>query len=289
MSPGIIANPFAAGIGRKNSLESISSIDRDLSPEELEILQKVGILAATGRMLWRGKSFWKSLVSPLVYGICSIMGSGLPFYGISRSQHFHHKCTRMGLWNLHEVTGAPSGERALGEVALTLVSPRRWKWWEKQLNGREKKWRKWWEIFHVAESVLDSGSAKPVSPKENATDYLYPIVNAMGGLWAFTLRSVPLSYSSCFLALPYLPMYLFGGTPLLFTEFIFVTCWYFLAKLQLWEKWPISMEIPHLISSFDTVLHELTRAFMSKDENAQLKVALNWRSGSVNQSQVCAP
>uniref|UniRef100_A0A8C3J9Q6 Protein scribble homolog n=1 Tax=Calidris pygmaea TaxID=425635 RepID=A0A8C3J9Q6_9CHAR len=45
MSPGIIANPFAAGIGRKNSLESISSIDRDLSPEELEILQKVGILA----------------------------------------------------------------------------------------------------------------------------------------------------------------------------------------------------------------------------------------------------
>ncbi|KAM6411039.1 protein scribble homolog isoform 28-T28 [Pluvialis apricaria] len=41
MSPGIIANPFAAGIGRKNSLESISSIDRDLSPEELEILQKV--------------------------------------------------------------------------------------------------------------------------------------------------------------------------------------------------------------------------------------------------------
>ncbi|XP_066193840.1 protein scribble homolog isoform X1 [Sylvia atricapilla] len=40
MSPGIIANPFAAGIGRKNSLESISSIDRDLSPEELELLQK---------------------------------------------------------------------------------------------------------------------------------------------------------------------------------------------------------------------------------------------------------
>uniref|UniRef100_A0A8B9PIT6 Protein scribble homolog n=1 Tax=Apteryx owenii TaxID=8824 RepID=A0A8B9PIT6_APTOW len=51
MSPGIIANPFAAGIGRKNSLESISSIDRDLSPEELEILQKVGILATTGRMV----------------------------------------------------------------------------------------------------------------------------------------------------------------------------------------------------------------------------------------------
>lgn len=52
MSPGIIANPFAAGIGRKNSLESISSIDRDLSPEELEILQKVGAVA--GRMLQSG-------------------------------------------------------------------------------------------------------------------------------------------------------------------------------------------------------------------------------------------
>ncbi|XP_043834765.1 protein scribble homolog isoform X13 [Dromiciops gliroides] len=36
MSPGVIANPFAAGIGRKNSLESISSIDRDVSPEDLE-------------------------------------------------------------------------------------------------------------------------------------------------------------------------------------------------------------------------------------------------------------
>ncbi|XP_069077046.1 protein scribble homolog isoform X4 [Pleurodeles waltl] len=41
VSPGIIANPFAAGIARKNSMESISSIDRDMSPEEMEILQKV--------------------------------------------------------------------------------------------------------------------------------------------------------------------------------------------------------------------------------------------------------
>lgn len=40
-SPGIIANPFAAGIVRKNSMESISSIDRDLSPEEMDIMQKV--------------------------------------------------------------------------------------------------------------------------------------------------------------------------------------------------------------------------------------------------------
>lgn len=42
-SPGIIANPFAAGIVRKNSMESISSIDRDLSPEEMDIMQKVEI------------------------------------------------------------------------------------------------------------------------------------------------------------------------------------------------------------------------------------------------------
>uniref|UniRef100_A0A3B3SM07 Protein scribble homolog n=1 Tax=Paramormyrops kingsleyae TaxID=1676925 RepID=A0A3B3SM07_9TELE len=43
-SPGVIANPFAAGIVRKNSMESISSIDRDLSPEEMDILQKVSHL-----------------------------------------------------------------------------------------------------------------------------------------------------------------------------------------------------------------------------------------------------
>uniref|UniRef100_A0A8D3DU88 Protein scribble homolog n=1 Tax=Scophthalmus maximus TaxID=52904 RepID=A0A8D3DU88_SCOMX len=41
-SPGIIANPFATGIVRKNSMESISSIDRDLSPEEMDIIQKIG-------------------------------------------------------------------------------------------------------------------------------------------------------------------------------------------------------------------------------------------------------
>ncbi|XP_041101957.1 protein scribble homolog isoform X20 [Polyodon spathula] len=39
-SPGVITNPFATGIGRKNSMESISSIDRDLSPEEMETIQK---------------------------------------------------------------------------------------------------------------------------------------------------------------------------------------------------------------------------------------------------------
>uniref|UniRef100_A0A3Q0ST58 Protein scribble homolog n=1 Tax=Amphilophus citrinellus TaxID=61819 RepID=A0A3Q0ST58_AMPCI len=40
-SPGVIANPFATSIVRKNSMESISSIDRDLSPEEMDIIQKV--------------------------------------------------------------------------------------------------------------------------------------------------------------------------------------------------------------------------------------------------------
>lgn len=33
VSPGVIANPFATGLGHRNSLESISSIDRELSPE----------------------------------------------------------------------------------------------------------------------------------------------------------------------------------------------------------------------------------------------------------------
>uniref|UniRef100_A0A673UMH6 PDZ domain-containing protein n=1 Tax=Suricata suricatta TaxID=37032 RepID=A0A673UMH6_SURSU len=33
VSPGVTANPFAAGVGRRSSLESVSSIDRELSPE----------------------------------------------------------------------------------------------------------------------------------------------------------------------------------------------------------------------------------------------------------------
>uniref|UniRef100_A0A8C2I1S9 Protein scribble homolog n=1 Tax=Cyprinus carpio TaxID=7962 RepID=A0A8C2I1S9_CYPCA len=45
-SPGVIANPFTAGIVRKNSMESISSVDRDLSPEEIEIMQKVSSVPA---------------------------------------------------------------------------------------------------------------------------------------------------------------------------------------------------------------------------------------------------
>uniref|UniRef100_A0A7N8XZZ4 Protein scribble homolog n=1 Tax=Mastacembelus armatus TaxID=205130 RepID=A0A7N8XZZ4_9TELE len=47
-SPGIIANPFATGIVRKNSMESISSIDRDLSPEEMDIIQKVQYILYNG-------------------------------------------------------------------------------------------------------------------------------------------------------------------------------------------------------------------------------------------------
>ncbi|XP_069636452.1 protein scribble homolog isoform X44 [Haliaeetus albicilla] len=63
MSPGIIANPFAAGIGRKNSLESISSIDRDLSPEELEILQKASINFITSQD--ESKSTKPGVIQPL--------------------------------------------------------------------------------------------------------------------------------------------------------------------------------------------------------------------------------
>lgn len=33
VSPGVIANPFAASLGHRNSLDSVSSIDRELSPE----------------------------------------------------------------------------------------------------------------------------------------------------------------------------------------------------------------------------------------------------------------
>uniref|UniRef100_A0A8C9S0Q9 Protein scribble homolog n=1 Tax=Scleropages formosus TaxID=113540 RepID=A0A8C9S0Q9_SCLFO len=46
-SPGIIANPF---IVRKNSMESISSIDRDMSPEEMAIMQKVTLAGSVERM-----------------------------------------------------------------------------------------------------------------------------------------------------------------------------------------------------------------------------------------------
>ncbi|XP_053414400.1 protein scribble homolog isoform X2 [Nycticebus coucang] len=35
VSPGVIANPFAAGVSQRDSLESVSSIDRELSPEGL--------------------------------------------------------------------------------------------------------------------------------------------------------------------------------------------------------------------------------------------------------------
>uniref|UniRef100_H0XLT4 Protein scribble homolog n=1 Tax=Otolemur garnettii TaxID=30611 RepID=H0XLT4_OTOGA len=35
VSPGVIANPFAAGVSQRDSLESVSSIDRELNPEGL--------------------------------------------------------------------------------------------------------------------------------------------------------------------------------------------------------------------------------------------------------------
>ncbi len=57
-SPGVIANPFAAGIVRKNSMESISSVDRDLSPEEIDIMQKVSSMHHTEQEQQR--SGWKN-------------------------------------------------------------------------------------------------------------------------------------------------------------------------------------------------------------------------------------
>uniref|UniRef100_A0A674GKR9 Protein scribble homolog n=1 Tax=Taeniopygia guttata TaxID=59729 RepID=A0A674GKR9_TAEGU len=68
MSPGIIANPFAAGIGRKNSLESISSIDRDLSPED-----------------WEHLAEWKQFleVFSVSLGACSSAGQALGCVGLS--------------------------------------------------------------------------------------------------------------------------------------------------------------------------------------------------------------
>uniref|UniRef100_A0A8C1Z4Z3 Protein scribble homolog n=1 Tax=Cyprinus carpio TaxID=7962 RepID=A0A8C1Z4Z3_CYPCA len=55
-SPGVIANPFAAGIVRKNSMESISSVDRDLSPEEIDIMQKVSSMHHTKQEQQRSPS-----------------------------------------------------------------------------------------------------------------------------------------------------------------------------------------------------------------------------------------
>ncbi|XP_039377925.1 protein scribble homolog isoform X9 [Mauremys reevesii] len=76
MSPGIIANPFAAGIGRKNSLESISSIDRDLTPEELEILQK-NISSEPLRLDYRTLAALPSNNLPRVTRACDRASSGM--------------------------------------------------------------------------------------------------------------------------------------------------------------------------------------------------------------------
>lgn len=108
MSPGIIANPFAAGIGRKNSLESISSIDRDLSPEELEILQKVSAGLA-GSTLQSGI-------------LCACLGM------LCRGTEGSSRSSQDGAVTPSGGSGAADVERAVGEVALTLLSPRRWKW-----------------------------------------------------------------------------------------------------------------------------------------------------------------
>uniref|UniRef100_A0A8C8I4H7 Protein scribble homolog n=1 Tax=Oncorhynchus tshawytscha TaxID=74940 RepID=A0A8C8I4H7_ONCTS len=73
-SPGIIANPFAAGIVRKNSMESISSIDRDLSPEEMDILQKeVEMVRETSQ--WEREEMEKVVSETIPFLMCNL-GTG---------------------------------------------------------------------------------------------------------------------------------------------------------------------------------------------------------------------
>uniref|UniRef100_A0A8D3B1L5 Protein scribble homolog n=1 Tax=Scophthalmus maximus TaxID=52904 RepID=A0A8D3B1L5_SCOMX len=73
-SPGIIANPFATGIVRKNSMESISSIDRDLSPEEMDIIQKESEMVRETSQ-WEREEMEK-VVSKTVVGRKEKIGTG---------------------------------------------------------------------------------------------------------------------------------------------------------------------------------------------------------------------
>uniref|UniRef100_A0A672IZN2 Protein scribble homolog n=1 Tax=Salarias fasciatus TaxID=181472 RepID=A0A672IZN2_SALFA len=77
-SPGIIANPFAGSIVRKNSMESISSIDRDLSPEEMDIMQKESEMVRETSQ-WEREEMEKVVsgtVNPLLLGEELNIGTG---------------------------------------------------------------------------------------------------------------------------------------------------------------------------------------------------------------------
>lgn len=219
------------------------------------------------------------------------MDNGLPFYGISSSQHFYQEYTRTWLWNLHEAAGAPCEERALGEVALILVSPRRWKWWEKQLSGREKKWRKWWETFHVVESVLDSSSAKSVSPMENATDNLYLNVIAMGNfgpsLSIVHLSVIVVAFWLChtFLCTSLMVLTVICGVCLCYLQVL--SDQGFLKAVTL-RKMAYYFGNPTLISSVYTALHDQTELFWAKMRTHNSKLHRVWRIDPVNQSEICA-
>lgn len=82
-------------------------------------------------------------------------------------------------------------------------------------------------MFRVVEFVLDSSSARAAGP---GADLLYlPVMGAVGAVGLLS----PQRASGCFLALACLPTCLFGGTSLLFVQFVFVTRWDFLAKVFL--------------------------------------------------------
>uniref|UniRef100_A0A8C0IB84 Protein scribble homolog n=1 Tax=Bubo bubo TaxID=30461 RepID=A0A8C0IB84_BUBBB len=83
-------------------LESISSIDRDLSPEELEILQKVGVLATTGT------------VEPLRLDYRTL--AALPSSGLQRV----NRTVSEGLWRCGSLRG---GSRGRSQKPPSLPSP----------------------------------------------------------------------------------------------------------------------------------------------------------------------
>uniref|UniRef100_A0A8D3DUT5 Protein scribble homolog n=1 Tax=Scophthalmus maximus TaxID=52904 RepID=A0A8D3DUT5_SCOMX len=85
-SPGIIANPFATGIVRKNSMESISSIDRDLSPEEMDIIQKESEMVRETSQ-WEREEMEK-VVSKTVVGRKEVEGASPCIFNSSFYFHF---------------------------------------------------------------------------------------------------------------------------------------------------------------------------------------------------------
>uniref|UniRef100_A0A8C7JQW3 Protein scribble homolog n=1 Tax=Oncorhynchus kisutch TaxID=8019 RepID=A0A8C7JQW3_ONCKI len=115
-SPGIIANPFAAGIVRKNSMESISSIDRDLSPEEMDILQKN---LGTGPL----KLDYRTLAALPTTALQKVNRVSKKYIGISRNQPLSPSwpcfsstiLTTLSPWSPPPQTPSPGGRDDLAQ------------------------------------------------------------------------------------------------------------------------------------------------------------------------------